>query len=154
MLSENDKFQLQQMMDKHPVEDQTNKIRELKHSNQLSESIKLLLSMKQEHATLLKENKPEFENLYLKQNPFLFYHYFELYNMVLKESINTTILEKLLGVLKKIEDGIYDQHEGSYVVGTILKEIYIDTKLKESSENKPTFVEPKAISWTEYKKIK
>ena len=74
--------------------------------------------------------------------------------MVLKETIDVGILDKLIGVLAKIEDGTYDQHEGSYVVGTILKEIYIDTKLKESSENKPSFVEPKAISWNEYKKIK
>ena len=154
MLSESDKYQLQQMVDKHPVEDHTNKIRELKHSKQLSDSIKLLLSMKQEHATLLKENKPEFENLFLTKDPFLFYNYFELYNMVLKETIDVGILDKLIGVLAKIEDGTYDQHEGSYVVGTILKEIYIDTKLKETSENKHSFVEPKAISWNEYKKIK
>ena len=35
-----------------------------------------------------------------------------------------------LSVLEKIEDGSIDQHEGSYLVGTILKKMYIDSALK------------------------
>ena len=32
--------------------------------------------------------------------------------------------------MKKIEDGELDQHEGSYLIGTYLKEMYIDSALK------------------------
>jgi hypothetical protein len=43
-----------------------------------------------------------------------------------------------------------DQHEGSFIVGTILKELYIDSALKrgdkldnEYADSKPKQVEPK-----------
>ena len=44
------------------------------------------------------------------------------------------MLNKFLNVLKQIEDGKIDQHEGSYMVGTILKEIYIDSALKKAEK--------------------
>ena len=53
-----------------------------------------------------------------------------------------------------------DQHEGSYLVGTILKEIYIDSALKKGKKldekygNEPSTViaEPTSnISWKEFK---
>ena len=34
-------------------------------------------------------------------------------------------------VLKKIEDGEWDQHEASVLVGSILKELYVDSALRE-----------------------
>jgi hypothetical protein len=154
MLNESDKIQLQQMMDKHPVEDQTAKIRDLKYSQPLREAIELLVEMKDTHSTLLKEDKASFEDMYLKRNPFLFYHFFELYNMLLKETLDMTILNKILNVLSDIEDGKYTQQEGSYAVGMLLKEIYIDTKLKETRETVHSYVEPKPIRWNEYKNLK
>jgi hypothetical protein len=36
----------------------------------------------------------------------------------------------VLNILKKIEDGELNQHEGSYLVGKYLKEMYIDSALK------------------------
>jgi hypothetical protein len=70
------------------------------------------------------------------------------------------MLNKFLNVLKQIEDGKIDQHEGSYMVGTILKEIYIDSALKKAEktdkkdnknkkDDKP--IKPVKISWKEYK---
>jgi hypothetical protein len=53
-----------------------------------------------------------------------------------------------------------DQHEGSFAIGTLLKELYIDSALKKSekldamSEKSP---EPKRadvkISWNQFKKM-
>ena len=59
-----------------------------------------------------------------------------------------------------IEDDKINQHEGSVMVGKILKEIYVDSALKggenldkkyANDEEKPTFVEPRNISWKEFK---
>jgi hypothetical protein len=65
-----------------------------------------------------------------------------------------------LDILSKIEKGEVDQHEGSYLVGKILKEIYIDSKLQEmkqldevSEQSKPIFKEAKIIGWKEYKQL-
>ena len=65
-------------------------------------------------------------------------------------------MSKLLFVLKMIEDGKVDQHEGSVHVGKILKELYIDSALKQGSnlELKNPKIEPnsgKNVSWKEYK---
>jgi len=66
----------------------------------------------------------------------------------------------LLDVLKSIEDEELDQHEGSFKVGTILKEIYIDSSLKKAeklNENAEKTSEPKKpeiqISWKQFKSI-
>jgi hypothetical protein len=45
-----------------------------------------------------------------------------------------SILGRLLGVLKLIEDGKVGQHEASVEVGKLLKQIYIDSALKKSEK--------------------
>ena len=81
----------------------------------------------------------------------------ELNNIILKENMDSSILLKLLDVLEQIENGELDQHEGSVKVGTYLKEIYIDSKLAESKRidemyPQPVQVNPKNITWKEFKK--
>ena len=81
----------------------------------------------------------------------------------MKDERDFAIMSRLLIVLKLIEDGKVDQHEGSVMVGKILKELYIDSALK-SAENidkkyaddaalKPKSAE-NTISWQEWKMAK
>ena len=156
MLSDNDKYQLSRMIEKNNVVDKTSQIRELKHSGEIRINVEKLLQLKKEHAELLRTNKQEFEVLAMRDCSFLFYNYMELYNIILKEQMDTTILYQLLTILSKIENGEFDQHEGSVVVGRLLKEIYIDSKMAETkrmdekySQPKP---EPKQLNWQEFKK--
>jgi hypothetical protein len=85
---------------------------------------------------------------------------------VKKDEIDIGILDKLLDVLKRIENEELDQHEGSFMVGTILKELYIDSALKKAekldaeAESNPSIEktpEPKHaernISWRQFKKL-
>ena len=68
-------------------------------------------------------------------------------------------MTKLLIVLKLIEDGKVDQNEGSVMVGKVLKELYVDSALKQADhldeKNKVTDSLPikpvNKISWKEYK---
>jgi hypothetical protein len=69
-------------------------------------------------------------------------------------------MTKLLTILKMIEDEKVDQHEGSVLVGRILKELYLDSAVKradnldkERESEKVERVEGKAISWRDYKKM-
>ena len=157
MLSENDKVQLREMIEKNNVVDKTDQIRELKHSANIRQDILALLQLKQEHADLLRTDKEAFEKISVQKCHFLFFHYMELYNMILKESMDLAIFDRLLEVLGRIERHEIDQHEGSVLVGTFLKEIYIDGKLAESKRLDELYpstpkVEPKKISWSEFKK--
>jgi hypothetical protein len=67
----------------------------------------------------------------------------------------------MLSVLKMIEDGKVDQHEGSVVFGKILKELYLDSAVKrgenldkEHESEKIQPVEGKKISWNQFKNMK
>ena len=133
--------------------DKTEEIRASKNSSKLRENIIHLLRIKQENPGL---SKKDLEPLILAECHFLFYEYMELYNLLLKEDMDPTILFQLLDVLKDIEDGKCDQTEGSVRVGTLLKEIYIDQKLAETRKRDALYstepIKPKAIHWKDYKK--
>lgn len=152
-MNENDRQQLKKMIEHNNVTDQTDLIREKKHSSQILSSVLKLMNLKETHGQLLKENKPKFEELALKDCGFLFFNYMQLYNTILKENIDLTIMFKLITILREIENGTYDQHEGSYEVGKLLKEIYIDGTLADiNSKDVPKIVpEHKPIKWNDYK---
>lgn len=157
MFSDNDKVQLRQMIEKNNVVDKTEQIRELKHSAKIREDIIALIQLKKDYAELLQTDKESFEKISVQKCRFLFFHYMELYNLILKESMDLKILDKLIDVLGRIENNELDQHEGSFLVGTYLKEIYIDGKLAESKRADELYpsvprVEPKKIAWSEFKK--
>ena len=157
MFSDNDKVQLRQMIEKNNVVDKTEQIRELKHSAKIREDIIALIQLKKDYAELLQTDKESFEKISVKKCRFLFFHYMELYNLILKESMDLKILDKLIDVLGRIENNELDQHEGSFLVGTYLKEIYIDGKLAESKRADELYpsvprVDPKKIAWSEFKK--
>jgi hypothetical protein len=69
-------------------------------------------------------------------------------------------MTKLLTVLKLIEDGKVDQHEGSVIVGKILKELYLDSAVKRADaidkkyeSEKVVMVEPTKITWREFRNV-
>jgi len=147
MLSENDRFQLKKMIEANGVEDQTVRIRENQHSAEIRRCIECIVAQK-----ALGLSKAEVEANVAVECSFLFFHYFEIYNMVLKD-VDLTILNKLVDVLAQIEAGMYDQHEGSYLVGKLLKEVYIDGILRETKEDEIVRVQPKDISWSQFKTL-
>ena len=76
----------------------------------------------------------------------------------MKNELNLQILNKFLVILSCIEEGKIDQHEGSVQVGNILKELYIDSAIKDKKMNKHNKKQEikrksKNVSWNEYKKI-
>ena len=79
---------------------------------------------------------------------------------MIKGELDLTIMTKLLTVLKLIEDDKVDQHEGSVMVGKILKELYIDSVHKQSDNLDKQYADDtstpeigKTLSWKEYKRL-
>jgi hypothetical protein len=90
--------------------------------------------------------------------PFLYNNYTDIFNKVLKDELNMELMVKLVFILKQIEEGIVDQYDASVKVGTILKEMYVDSAMrrgnnldKEREAEAPVFVEPVKISWKDFK---
>lgn len=150
-----DKLNLSKMLNQGDVEETTDKIRELKHSTKIHEDIVKLTELKAKYSRLEKTNKGQFDDMCVSKCSFLFNNYTDIFNKVKKGIIDLNMLTKFLNILKNIEDGHLDQHEASFEVGKILKEIYIDSAIKSAERNdkkqENKFRKHKKISWSEYK---
>ena len=159
-LSNNEKLQLQKMINESECDDNTSQIRELKHSILLRDNIRKLDTFRKANIELQKTNYDEFVNQAKDIVPFLYNSYTDIFNRITKDELDLEIMTKLLIVLKMIEDDKINQHEGSVMVGKVLKELYVDSALKRG-ENldeqyksaEPTPKEHGNISWKEYKKL-
>jgi hypothetical protein len=155
-MDESQRLQLQKMVNANNVEDQTQLIRQLKHSFILHKEVNTFLLLKAKY-----RDEPERIHLEaIQECSFLFTYYTDIYNKIRKDEIDIGLLHTFLQVLREIEDGLLDQHEGSFKVGSLLKELYVDSALKKAEKldkegEKP--VEPKKplinVSWKEFKKI-
>lgn len=156
-MNEEQKLQLQQMISANNVSDQTELIRKLKHSQIFREEINKIMVIKKKYS---KEEEELIKEECIQECSFLYTYYTDLFNKIRKDEIDLSILFQFIDVLKKIEDGEVDQHEGSFLVGTLLKEIYIDSALKKADKlNKQYDLEKKEeeappiknISWKQFK---
>jgi len=135
-MDDNERVKLDQMLKENDVENMTGKIRELKHSSKILENVKAMIEIKKKYARLAKSNPKQFESIVIKRCNFLFTKYTNIFNRLYKDQLNLEILMKLINVLKNIEEGDMDQHEGSVAAGKILKEMYIDSALKQEEQRK------------------
>lgn len=155
-MDEKQKLQLHNMIKVNNVEDQTELIRNLKHSQILRNEVNNMIMIKAKY----RGDDEKIYNECINESNFLFTYYTDIFNKIRKDEIDINILNKFLDVLRQIEQGELDQHEGSFTVGTLLKELYIDSALKKAEKldelsKKPP--EPKRaevkISWNQFKKI-
>ena len=164
-LSPDEKLNLQKMVSEMGSEDNTNTIRRVKHSITLRDEIRKLDTIKMKNQMLKTSDNNKYLQICRSETPFLYNNYTDIFNRMVKDELDLEIMTKLLIVLKLIEDGKVDQHEGSVMVGKVLKELYVDSALKQSrhldeqneKENITQLnIEPdtKPISWKEYKKMK
>jgi len=124
------RLQLQKMIKANGTEDHTHFIREIKHSSLLREQVNNMVILKAKY-----RDDPETLNLECMNDcNFLFTYYTDIYNKIRKDELDLNIFYKFLDVLKKIEDGELNQHEASFLVGTLLKELYIDSALKKAEK--------------------
>ncbi len=158
-MDEKQRLQLQNMIKVNNVEDQTELIRNLKHSQIIRNEVNNMILIK---AKYRGDDVKIYEECAGECN-FLFTYYTDIFNKVRKDEIDIGILNKFIDVLRRIEDGELDQHEGSFLVGTLLKELYVDSaikkadKLNEQYENETVKQEPKKpevkVSWSQWKKM-
>jgi hypothetical protein len=137
----------------NPVET-TDKIRDLKHSDKIRHDISIYLILKKKYSRLSFEQQV---NIYQKQCNFLFTTYTNIFNKLVKNELDLTILNQFLTILNNIENGKMNQHEGSVLIGQILKELYIDSALKKDKKRSKYKKSEKTrnsknITWAEYKK--
>lgn len=115
--------------------DQTELIRNLKHSE-------ILLNETSQMQTVLEKYKRPFTQTDLENarmecaiiSNWLFTYYTDIFNRILKGELDLTMFQTFVDILKKIENGELDQYNASIQVGTILKELYIDSAMKKAKK--------------------
>lgn len=162
-MNEEERLNLRKMIAANNAEDNTNTIRKLKHSELIRSDVALMLKLKYEYSRLAKSNTAQFDAICVSRCSFLFNNYTDIFNKLKKDEIDLAILTKLVNVLKLIEDGRIDQHEGSFEVGKLLKQIYVDSALRKSEhldnaaesnaakKMQPPAVKVKDVSWKQFK---
>ena len=159
-LNNTERLNLDKMIKEYNADDNSAKIRKLKHSNQIRDNVERLINLKRKYSRMVLSDKKKFETLAISHCHFLFTNYTNIFNRLLKDELNIQILYKFIEKLRDIEDGITDQHSASVEVGKILKELYIDSALKREKkyeqeanggkvkkEKKPV----NNISWSKFK---
>ena len=156
-MDDNQRLHLQKMITSNNVEDNTCLIRQLKHSHILREDVNNLIMLKAKHID-------DDETIHLEgmsECNFLFTYYTDIYNKIRKDEIDLKILFNAFDVLRDIEDGKLDQHDGAFSFGTLLKQIYVDSALKkaeklnaQTGEKEPEYKGPQVnVSWSQFKKM-
>ena len=162
-LSDKDRLNLQNMVKSYGAEDNTKKIRELKHSRKIKENVEVFINLKRKYKRMYLNDKKGFDKIASSHCNFLWVNYTNIYNRLLKDELDFKILLAFIDKLKEIEDGEVDQHEASVDIGKILKQMYIDSALKREKKfeeeeikkgNKKKVKERKPvrnISWAKFK---
>jgi hypothetical protein len=145
------------MLKESGASDNTSKIRNLKHSDKIREQVTLMMEIKKKYPNLKRQTK---DKMIESKCMWLWKNYMNIYNKLKKDELNLSILHNFLAVLKQIENGELDQHEGSVKIGKILKELYVDSavqqeKKREAKDKRKSKKKKngKNISWNDYKKM-
>jgi len=154
-LTDAERLNLKKLINESECENNTENIRRLKHSDLIRTDIRKMEQVKKD-STL---DKDELLTRCQTECAFLFNNYTDIFNKVYNDELDFNIMAKLLVVLKMIEEEKVDQHEGSVIVGKILKELYLDSAIKRADNIDAQYaaekVEPdagKPISWSEFKR--
>lgn len=133
-LNDSERLNLDKMIKEYDADDNTSKIRELKHSKQIRDNVERLVNLKKKYNRMRLTDKNKFEKLAVSHCNFLFNNYTNIFNRLIKDEMNIQILYKFIEKLSEVEEGITDQHTASVEIGKILKELYIDSALRSEKK--------------------
>uniref|UniRef100_A0A6C0C3M2 Uncharacterized protein n=1 Tax=viral metagenome TaxID=1070528 RepID=A0A6C0C3M2_9ZZZZ len=153
------RLNLQEMIKSYDADDNTSKIRQLKHSQKIRDDVEKIVNLRKKYSRMMTFETKKFEKLVMSHCNFLWTNYTNIFNRIMKDELNFNILRKFIDTLREVEDGELDQHEASVKIGEILKELYIDSALQrekkidiEDKKRAPKYKKPSNnISWAKFK---
>ena len=135
VITEAERLNLKAMVRQQNVADNTGFIRAIKHSDRISADLLKLqeLLVARREAGLAPSVSLEEESSLRDACPFLYNNYTDLFHRVVRNELNMGMFAQFLLVLKMIEEEKIDAHEGSLVVGKLLKEVFVDSALRRGA---------------------
>lgn len=154
-MNPNEVLKLNDMIQEGNCVDNTETIRQLKHSSLITKNVTTLLHIKKKYnLNKNNDNTVDFkalDNECINECRFLFDNYTSIYNKLLRDQIDLAVFYKFLYYLKKIEDGELTFYQASYEIGTLLKNMYVDPIIEEKEKKNDRIVKP--ITWNEFKNM-
>ena len=156
-MNDDERLQLKKMITESECGDNTDNIRQIKHSSKIFKDIEIIENLKTAHPSM---DENELSLLCIDSARFLYNNYSDIFHKVVKGEIDLQIMSHFLNTLKQVEDGKMDQHEGSVIIGKILKDMYVDSALRQGNkidkkyadDKKPSY-DGEKISWKQYKRL-
>ena len=145
---------LNRLIKENDVQDNTDKIKSLRHSPKIRNDVAVIQNVKRQLKT---KDFAKLDKEAIHKCSFLYANYPNIYNKLLKDEIDIKVLYTFLDELAKIENGDQDQHEASYNIGMLLKSMYVDKKIGLDSKDKSNDSSKKKrkktsnLSYAEYK---
>ena len=139
---------LDKMIKESDFVDNTDLIRNTQHSELIKNDVNRLLKLKQEYNNI--NNLDIYKKMAQIECSFLFKNYNGIFHRLVNDKLELNIMLLLIKTLRKIENGIIDQNEGSVEVGKILKQIYIDKVIVEEKQDQGN---ENTLSWNTYKNM-
>ena len=148
-----ERLNLQRMIAANDVTDQT--IISVISNCKIWKDVETMTLLKRKYSRML--NSDLIKSKITNACRFLFDNYTDIFNKLYNQ-LNVQILYTFIQELKNIENGKTDQHEASFKIGKLLKELYIDSALKQAEkldkkEKKKPPRKEKKISWDQFKKM-
>ena len=158
-MDDKQRLNLQEMIKAYDADDNTSKIRQLKHSRLIRDDVEKLLNLKKKYERMAMLKPKKYEQIIISHCNFLWTNYTNIFNRLMKNELNLNILRKFIDTLREVEDGQLDQHEASVKIGEVLKQLYIDSALQrekksdvEDKKRAPKHKKPvNNISWAKFK---
>ena len=88
-MNENERIALNKMISENDVQDQTKKIRTLKHSDLIKQDVFTLQKLKSQYSRT--QNTQVFKDMCVSRCSFLFNNYTDIYNRLVKDEIDMNI---------------------------------------------------------------
>ena len=148
ILSPNESLNLKQMIKDNNIEDFTETIRNKCHSKPIRLDIIQYIEIEKKYNRLQKSNIEEFKSICRSRCSFLYNNYTDIFNRLVNNTLNLDIFNNILNILHRIETSDIDQHEASYLVGKYLKELYIDSNLRNDKK-----IQNKSRNQKKHKKV-
>ena len=136
-------------------EDNTSGIREAKHSSPLLADIRRMGPLRKKYAELKEKSMDDYLAIFQRECKYIYTQFPDVFDRVVKNDMNLDVFEKIIMILKMIEDGKVNQSEASALVGKLSQKLFFQKEAQEAISGATTTKEeqenPRGMSWKEFK---
>lgn len=149
-MNEEQRIQLGELMKTNNTIDNTELIRNLCHSKKIRNCVEKIETIRIENPNA---DFKTMDSLCIEPANFLFRNYTVIYNKLIRGQIDINMFYVFLDKLRDIETGKLSQQDAAYDIGMLLRNMYVDPRLKDMEDKKkPDYKKGKDINWSDYKK--